>query len=157
MVAYEIGYLAEHRNAIPTLARWHYDEWNWFVPHLTIDVRAALLQNFAQCGSIPTALVALRGEAVLGMACLIPNDMKTRPELSPWLAGVLVGRQHRGQGIGAALCDRATHEASRLKIKRLYLFTFDKERFYSNLGWSEIEKTEYLGASVTIMAKELAA
>jgi GNAT superfamily N-acetyltransferase len=152
-----IDYLDDHRDAIPTLARWHDDEWGAITPNLTMDDRARRFQSWAQRGTIPTAFVALAGHEVVGIAGLIVNDMETRPELSPWLGGVLVAPNHRGEGIGTALCERATQEACSLSVRRLYLLTFDKERFYSRLGWSELERTEFLGRPVTIMVRDLTA
>jgi hypothetical protein len=36
-----IEYLADHADAIPTLAQWHHEEWQVVTPHLTIGDRIA--------------------------------------------------------------------------------------------------------------------
>jgi N-acetylglutamate synthase-like GNAT family acetyltransferase len=100
---------------------------------------------------VPTGFVALIDEVVAGMACLVAHDMDTRPELTPWLATVLVAPQYRGRGIGSALSQRVVAEGCALAFQRMYLVTFDKASFYARLGWHNLEQTEYLGLPATIM------
>ena len=69
--------------------------------------------------------------------------MVTRPELSPWLAGVFVTPEHRRRGTGAALVDRVVQEARALDIPRLYLYTPGDGTLYVRLGWSILEHTFY--------------
>lgn len=54
---------------------------------------------------------------------LVANDMESRSDLTPWLAGVYVKAQHRGRGMGAALIARVIDEARALSVPRLYLCT----------------------------------
>ncbi len=35
----QIGYLDDHTEAIPTLARWYHDQWGFITPGLTLDDR----------------------------------------------------------------------------------------------------------------------
>ena len=102
-------------------------------------------------------LVALLDNLVVGMACLVECDIPSHCHLRPWLATVLVSPDHRRLGIGSALCVRATEEAQRLGAPNLYLFTFDKQRLYTRLGWSGLEDARYAGRSGTIMVKRVAA
>jgi hypothetical protein len=39
---------------------------------------------------------------------------------------------------------------------RIYLFTFDKQRLYTRLGWSTLEDASYGGRSGTVMVQRLA-
>ena len=73
-------------------------------------------------------------------------------DLSPWLASVYVTPEHRSRGIGTALVQRVIEEAVGLSVETLYLFTPDREGFYASLGWSVVERTEYRGQKVVIMA-----
>jgi len=104
---------------------------------------------------VPTGFVAMLGEVVVGMACLVAHDMETRPELTPWLATVLVAPAHRGRGIGSALSERVVAEGRALAFSKLYLVTFDKSSFYARLGWKHFEQTQYLGLPATIMVRGL--
>ena len=151
-----IAYLAEHLDAIPTLAQWHHAEWSWVTPDLTVADRIAGFTARARRNSIPTAFVGLADDAVVGMACLVDCDIPSHSHLTPWLATVLVSPDYRGRGIASALCIRATEEARRLGAANLYLFTFDRQSLYDRLGWSPLEEAIYGGRSGTIMALRLA-
>jgi GNAT superfamily N-acetyltransferase len=151
----KIEYLAEHADAIPALAQWHYDQWLAITPHLTIADRIAEFRSRMRRLELPIGFVAVLDEAVVGMACLVTHDMETRPTLTPWLATVLVAPQYRGRGFGSALSERVVAEGRVLGFPKLYLVTFDKIAFYARLGWSELEHTEYLELPATIMTREL--
>jgi|CZKI01.1.fsa_nt_gi predicted N-acetyltransferase YhbS len=151
----DIGYLADHEVFLPSLARWHHQEWAYRRPGDTIEARTGRLR--AACGrqQIPTVFVAFSGAELYGSAMLVSHDMDTRIELSPWLAGVFVRRSHRGVGIGGALVRRVVEEASNLGISRLYLYTPGTERFYARLGWRFRERTDYRGTKEVVMMKEV--
>lgn len=83
---------------------------------------------------------------------LVANDMETRPQWSPWLAGVVVAPEHRRRGIGAALAEHAVKEARALEFSTLYLYTFSTEKYYARLGWRLVERATYLGKPVPIMS-----
>lgn len=147
-----IDYLADHQEFIPTLARWHYDEWAYLRPGDSVGARATRLRADCGRGEIPTTFVAFSGSALLGSAMLIAHDMDTRMELTPWLAGVFVAPDYRRQGIGSALVKRVVECAKMLGVGRLYLYTPSAEEMYSRLGWSAVEQTSYRGADVVVMS-----
>ena len=153
---FEIEYLAEHVDAIPTLARWHHDEWARMTPELTVNDRANRFRSRARTGSVPTGFVAVVHHEVVGMACLVECDLESHAQLTPWLATVLVAPNYRSRGIGAALCQRVTQEARAFGFASAYLFTLDKQDLYRRLGWSSIEQATWRGYQVTIMASALA-
>jgi GNAT superfamily N-acetyltransferase len=81
--------------------------------------------------------------------------MPDRPDfagLTPWIAGTYVAASERGRGIGTALMQQARHEAARLGIKRLYLYTSTAAAFYKGLGWKPKLETDYEGEAVTVMS-----
>ena len=153
----QIEYLDQHIDAIADLARWHHAEWAAITPHLSLADRVAGFRARARRGVIPTAFVAVLGADVVGLACLVECDIESHQHLTPWLASVLVAPEHRGRGIGSALCERATEEARLLGVEKLYLFTFNRQRLYGRLGWLALENALYAGASGTIMVRTLAA
>ena len=69
--------------------------------------------------------------------------MATRPDLSPWLAGVFVAPEQRRRGIGEALVERVVQETRALSILQLYLYTAGSGALYLRLGWSVVERTFY--------------
>jgi predicted N-acetyltransferase YhbS len=155
MADFQIGYLSENREAIPVLANWQHQEWSELTPNLTVQDRATNLEACANKGQVPITFVSVLGGVVAGCASLVKSDMDSRLELSPWLAGVIVGKRYRGRGIGLALCERVVAEARQLGFDCIYLFTPDAEAFYARQSWRELERTQYFGKPVTIMFKGL--
>mgnify|MGYP000981958784 CR=1 FL=1 len=150
-----IAYLADHPAHLPIAARWAQGKWGHLPPGRTVEQYEAAFRTRLNRDRVPLTLVALEGEQPLGMASIIVQDMSTRPELTPWLAGVFVAPDQRGKGIGSALVRAIEAKARELEIARLYLFTPDKEHFYARLGWSPVEWTEYRTKRVLIMQKDL--
>jgi N-acetylglutamate synthase-like GNAT family acetyltransferase len=146
-----IEYLADHPEAMPLLAHWQHAEWGHLRPGDSIEARQARLQNYSNRDRIPLTVVALEGGVVLGSASLVPHDMETRMELTPWLAGVFVGEGYRRKGIGAELVRRIMAEAGKLNVPLLYLYTVHSEKFYAGLGWTLQERTAYRDQQVVIM------
>jgi len=87
-------------------------------PSETVDDRIARVERACGHYQIPTSFVAVDGDQAVGCASLIEHDMLTRPELSPWLAGVFVPRQYWRHGIRAALVKRVVREARSLAVAR---------------------------------------
>jgi predicted N-acetyltransferase YhbS len=147
--------LADEPLHIPTLAKWHHDEWGYLNPNGSVEQRIEKMERYLSSGLIPSTFIAKEGVTVLGSAAIIENDMDTHPELSPWLASVFVAPEHRGNGIGSKLVNYILERARLEQLGTLYLFTPTKEQFYSRLGWSTNRKEKYRGVSVTIMDIEL--
>jgi GNAT superfamily N-acetyltransferase len=139
-----IEYLVDRREFIPTVANWLHEEWGHLRPNETLNDRMARVERACGLHEIPTTFLAVDDSAhPVGWASLVEHDMLTRPELSPWLAGVFVPREHRRHGIGAALVERAVREARSLGLPRLYLYTPGSGALYLRLGWSVVERTFY--------------
>ena len=147
-----IEYLADHPEFLAILAEWQHAEWGYLRPGDTLEARTNRLRGEGgERGRIPLTVVAHENGKALGSASLIPHDMDTRLELSPWLAGVFVGTDYRRKGIGAQLVRRIMAEAASLQVPILYLYTVHSENFYANLGWSLQEHTAYREQNVAIM------
>jgi GNAT superfamily N-acetyltransferase len=146
-----IDYLADHPQFLRTLAEWQHGEWGYLRPDDSVEARMARLRKFSERARIPLTVVAHENEELLGSASLIPHDMDTRMELTPWLAGVFVAPEHRRRGIGAALVRRIVAEAGRLRVPVLYLYTVHSEKLYASLGWSLQEHSTYREQNVAIM------
>jgi GNAT superfamily N-acetyltransferase len=151
-----ISFLADHPEHIPTVAAWILGEWSHFLPGRTVTDVETGLQAHLNRDKLPLTLLALDGDVLLGTASVQLQDMNTRPDLSPWLAAVYVPPEQRQQGVGSQLVEAAEEAARQAGVERLYLFTPDKQRFYTRLGWSVLDTTEYLTLQVVIMSKFLA-
>jgi N-acetylglutamate synthase-like GNAT family acetyltransferase len=131
-----ISYLIEHPEYIPQLAQWLFEQWDSILSKETPEARIKKLTAQMNRDRLPIAWVAHANRQLLGTAALRVHDLEGREALTPWLGGVFVGSHFRGQGIGAALCATMEHEARSREIQTLYLFTLDKQAWYSRLGWT---------------------
>ena len=147
----EIKSLKEHPEFIPTLAKWQHDQWAYLNPGDSVEKRISWRESEIKSDDIPQTFVAVSGSTLLGSAGLVPHDMETRMDLTPWLASVYVATEHRKQGIGSALVRHVVQEAGRRGYKTFYLFTPDQQALYAGLGWTSLERTEYHGYDVEIM------
>jgi len=143
--------LAMHPAFAPILAAWVYAEWGHLLPQRTEEMLVAEFQQRSTPHVIPESFVAMAGDRPIGMASLIEDDMKTRPDLSPWLAAVYVLPEFRKRGVGSSLVRAMMAEAMALGVERLHLFTPDQMAFYRRLGWRTFEHTNYRGEDVVIM------
>jgi len=50
---------------------------------------------------------------------------------------------------------RATEEARRLKVPRLYLWTHSAEGLYRKLGWRVVERSDYFSKEAVVMQIDL--
>lgn len=153
----EIVPLEEHPEAIPTLARWHLAEWGHYSASRTQASTEERLRRHLASDGIPLTMVALEGGEPVGSAALVWNDMKTRPEIRPWLADVVVDPAWRRRGIGSKLVRRLVKRARQLGVDTLYLYTPDQDRLYARLGWKTIERLEYRNEEVVLMKIKLGA
>lgn len=152
----EIKNLKEHPEYIPTLAKWHHDQWIDLNPGGSIEQRISSYASQMESDEIPKTVVAVSGNTLLGSASLVPHDMDTRMDLSPWLASLYVATEQRKQGVGSALVRHVVQEAGSRGYQTLYLFTLDQQALYARLGWSTLERTEFHGAAVEIMTIDTA-
>jgi GNAT superfamily N-acetyltransferase len=144
-----IDYLANCPEFVDELARLSWKEWQDVYQQRKQTLEDSL-KNYRErmnTDRLPLTLVAVRaGLAVncrelVGMVSLKFHDMDTRPDLDPWLGGLLVLPEWRNCGVGTMLMHRATEEARRLNVPRLY----DK------LGWQVVERTNYFGKEAVVM------
>lgn len=151
----DIHSLSTHKEVIPMIAKWFYQEWSYLYPNRTLsDIEQAIGGKRIK-NKILTTLVAFEGETLLGTVSLKIHDMDTRLDLTPWLAGLYVAEIWRKQGIGTTLVNAIERKAKEISIRKLYLYTLRSEGFYARLGWLVEERTEYHGYPVTIMEKEI--
>jgi len=150
-----IEYLSDNASKIPELARLHFEEWGYLRPGESIEERTERLRLFCGRHSIPSVVVALENDELIGSAMLVDRDMESHLHLTPWLAGVFVRPQFRGKNIGKALVKRIEDDAHSLGIRALYLYSPSTRGFYEQLGWKVIDRCEYLGTNVVVMSKNL--
>lgn len=148
--------LTDHPERIPALARLHQPQWQDVHPDTDI---AAWEREFAahRADGLPATLLALDESGhLLGSASLVQDDMDGAQPFSPWLANVLVLPAARGRGTGAALIHAIADLARAQGHPTLYLFTTDRQDFYTERGWMPLLSCVHHGKTVSIMRRSLA-
>ncbi|MFC7477124.1 GNAT family N-acetyltransferase [Dankookia sp. GCM10030260] len=104
------------------------------------------------------SFVLFDGETPAGTASLAHDDLDSRPDLTPWLAGVYVPPAFRGRGHAGALVRHVEGAARAAGVGTLWLYTWTAAPLYARLGWveagREIEPKRNL--QVVLMRRDLA-
>ncbi len=156
-IAIAIDYLANCPEFLHALAQLSWEEWQEIYQQREQTLEDCL-KNYRErtnTDRLPLTLVAAHGGELVGMVSLKYHDMDTRPDLDPWLGGLLVLPEWRNHGVGTMLMHRATEEARRLKVPRLYLWTHSAEGLYRKLGWQVVERSDYFGKEAVVMQVDL--
>lgn len=86
---------------------------------------------------------------------LIKNDLKSRQDLSPWLASLYIIEEYRNGGLGKHLQNFVIERAKLLGYNELYLSTTHKG-YYEKTQWEyKDEGHSYTGGKVRIYKKDL--
>jgi N-acetylglutamate synthase-like GNAT family acetyltransferase len=147
--------LFRHPHHALTLAQWHFAEWHHLYEGWSLQAAHDELRLQINAG-IPTTLIALDGDDVVGSVSLIHDDhLSGFQHLTPWLASLYVRDDWRGRGVGAKLVGAAQQHARSLEVARLYLFTPGQREFYLDKGFCDFAKATAGGEAVTVMACDL--
>lgn len=147
-------HLCEVPEAASTLEQWFIAEWEpWYGP----DGAGDAASDLAACRSrndLPICLVALNAEnEVVGTASLKHESAGSEHGVGPWLAAVLVGKTHEGQGIGTELVAAIEGEAARLGFETIYTSTESAKGIMQRRGWQPFATTETLRGNATVFRK----
>ena len=107
-------------------------------------------------GPMPRTCVLLADDEPVGMASLATHDLETRPDLTPWLAGVYVSPQVRGRGYAVRLVAAVEAEARSLGVPALWLYTRTAEGLYARIGWETVERFPYRERMYALMRRDFA-
>ncbi len=152
----EFAFLADRQAALPTVAKWYFEEWGYLGAGDSADEVAEKIQIYLNNDKIPLIIIAVDGNEALGVVQLKYREMDIYPDKEHWLGGVFVAPQHRGKGIASKIITRALAVAESLNVKSLYLQTEDSQgSLYATLGWQPLEKVNYRGLDVLVMEKKI--
>lgn len=151
----EVVTLCDRPEFIPLVARWNWEEWSDLLPCDSCGKFAEDLHALTRRDGIPTTFLALEDGEPVATSSLIPDDLETRPELTPWLASLYVVPEKRGRGLGERMVKHAVEVARAFGIGTLHLYTPGREAFYRRLGWEFLEATHFRGKAITIMRQRL--
>lgn len=148
-----IDYIKNHPGHAATLAAWHHAQWSHLFADWSLADAAAELADHATRESLPTTLVLLDDDQLLGSVSVVMADA---PELQshggPWLASLYVDEQSRGMGLGSALAEAGVELAALNDVPKLFLFTPEHEEFYAGLGWEKAADGKVRDHDVSVMS-----
>ncbi len=151
----EIGYLIDYPEYLPELAQWLFEQWGASLGEESLEPRMKKLQTHLNRDRLPIAWVAHAGGQVLGTVALRVHDLDGHEDLTPWLGGVFVSPDFRHRGIGTMLCAAVEDEVRARGLETIYLFTLDKQAWYSSMGWTTLSPCVWQRQPAVIMSKRL--
>lgn len=151
-----LEYLEDHKNFIPIIADWFYEEWKHLNPARTREDVIDTIEMQLSKSVLPTIFIGLDNtNQLMGTVTLRVFEMENYEHLSPWLSSLYVPTGKRHKGIGSLLVKELIIKAKELNINSLYLFTEKHEDWYNQMGWSILEKVIHRGYQITIMENKL--
>ena len=144
--------LTEQPNLAHAVAEWLLDEFRHALsPSYDQEVTRLLAQKAPE-----ETFVLFDDDVPVGTASLVANDLPSRPDLTPWLASVLVRPQFRGRGYSAPLV-RHVEGAAAASATVLWLYTWSAEQVYARLGWERVglERDTDRNIEVVLMRRNL--
>ncbi len=148
--------IRERPDLIPLVANWLWDAFWHPNGHPLDEVREIISECTAETDA-PQCFVLLAGEVPCGTASFVSADLEIRDDIGPWLAGVYVVPEARGQGCARRLVAAVEDAARQAGHPCLFLHTHDAQPLYLKLGWRVMEEAKDGRRPVTIMRQDFGA
>ncbi len=145
---------ADRPDLASVTARWRWEAFMQGQGRSLAEVTAA--EAAPAPGPMPRTCVLLVDDEPVGMASLATHDLETRPDLTPWLAGVYVAPQARGRGYAVRLVAAVEAEARSLGVPALWLYTRTAEGLYARIGWETVERFPHRERMYALMRRDFA-
>ena len=155
LVMYSIVSTADRRDLAAITAWWRWEAFFRGGQRSFDDVLSGAQQTAKQAPSMPRTFVLLADNEPIGTASLAACDLEERPDLTPWLAGVYIVPQARGQGHAARLIAAVENHSAALGMPVLWLYTNSAERIYARAGWKTVESVQHNGKPFALMRRDL--
>jgi len=134
-----IGFLADHPDIVPTLARWFRNQWpDYYANWSQVEMEQDFLED-ASHDRLPIRLVAFESNELAGTIVLRENGSEGLPEFLPELGGLYVAESYRGHGIGTELVRAGMKLALDLGYETVSATTVVAEGILERLGWKFIK------------------
>jgi GNAT superfamily N-acetyltransferase len=156
-MAVTVTLLADSLASAPAVAEMRWREWGH--PPESEDPLWWFDTTVAEAGSdeLPVTFVAHDATgAVLGAVGLDDYDLDERRDTSPWVTGMIVRADLRGQGVGRRLMEHLERWAAGRGIARAWVGTDLAAGFYRSCGWTWLETfTGNTGQVICVLHKQL--
>lgn len=138
-----VGFLVDHLDTIPTLAKWFREQWpDYFAKWSQAEMEADFLED-ASRDRLPIRLVAFASAELAGTIILREMGNKALAEFQPELGGLYVAGSQRGHGIGSELVRAGMKVAGDLGYERVYATTSAAAGILERLGWEFVKTAVY--------------
>lgn len=152
----KIVYLADHREQLPKVAEWYYQEWGHLLEDPLTNIFVSRLEACLNKTKFPLVILAMDGDKLLGAAQIKLNQMTIYTNKEHWLAGIYVEPKYRGNNVAALLIEKIQEIAITLGVKILHLQTEHLSGgLYAKMGWQPDERVNYRSTDVMVMSKKL--
>ncbi|MBL6079775.1 GNAT family N-acetyltransferase [Belnapia sp. T18] len=145
--------VSDRPDLAPLVARWLVDAFYRPPADMTTEAMTALI--LAPPQGPEESFVLFEGDRPIGTASLAHDDLPSRLDLTPWLAGVFVLPEHRGRGHASALVRHVEGFARAASVAELWLYTRTAEPLYARLGWQRAGLEQNNGHEVALMRRRL--
>jgi predicted N-acetyltransferase YhbS len=145
--------ISEHPEMASAVSEWLLDAFRHGLSPSHDEQVAKLLAQRAP----EETFVLFDDDVPVGTASMVTNDLPSRPDLTPWLASVLVRPQFRGKGYSALLVRHVEAAAAAAGFPVLWLYTWSAEPVYARLGWERVslERDSDRNIEVVLMKRDL--
>src|SRR4051812_3019452 len=137
---------------VPVVAQWLHDAFSYPGGRSVEEIIASFA---APLNEPEETFILFEDDKPLGTASLTHDDLTARPDLTPWMAGVVVLEPYRGRGYGTALVRHVEAFAREASVSTLWLYPGTGEALYSQLGGKSGETELDRGEEVTLMRRTL--
>jgi GNAT superfamily N-acetyltransferase len=156
-VAITVTLLADAMGSAEAVAQLRWREWGH--PPESQDPAWWLATTVREAGrdELPVTFVAHDAAGVvLGAVGLDTYDLDERRETSPWVTGLIVRRDRRGEGVGRTLMQHLEQWAAARGISEVWVGTDLALEFYQRCGWTLLETfTTDAGEHMDVLHKRL--
>lgn len=154
--AMALDLLKNHPEAVPTIAKWLYDEWHSYDASLTIQKMFDSLHKRLHNDQIPITFVVMkRGVAIASISLKAETsaEFADLPHNAIWMGTLHVEPAERGFGIGSQLFNFVCSLVKDLGFPNLYFYTSNAQnvQWYVEKGAHVIDTRPFRGHTVTVM------
>ena len=151
---FQIAYLADHPDTVPTLADWFTNEWKEYFGGRNSTRVELYFEEHLNRDRLPLTLVALEDSEVIGTVALKNESIDSHRHFRPWLAGLYVAPPKRRKGVGTSLVNALVEQAGRLEFNEIFVGTSERG-IYLSLGWRHIDETRQRGQQIGILRRAI--
>lgn len=150
----EIVTIDDRPDLAPIVAEWIYHEWGMDDGY-SLEETIKYISAASPRSPIPQTFVLLVDDKPVGTSSFVADDLKERPDLTPWLASVYVVPEERKKGYVIPLIQVVERAAMHALVRTLWLHTENAKHMYAKSGWREVEVVERAGRlPVTLMRRD---